>query len=174
MRARCPAYLTELALITLTRGGSLTSKNGVFFPFPPLSSFHYKPQLLNGELKENYSESKTLGIKIKVYLSFRFRTSLWRCDIYCTSDYLVQKHICRPDEVWDPGFWNTPQRCVERARKFATLRRNALQQYNKLPSRRRKTQSFWIFDQQHRSMKCSIISNHICQCNLFSTILQQS
>ena len=37
-----------------------------------------------------------------------------------------------------------------------------------------KTQSFWIFDQQHRSMKCSIISNHICQCNLFSTILQQS
>ena len=39
---------------------------------------------------------------------------------------------------------------------------------------KRKTQSFWIFDQQHRSMKCSIISNHICQCNLFSTILQQS
>ena len=37
-----------------------------------------------------------------------------------------------------------------------------------------KTQSFLIFDQQHRSMKCSIISNHICQCNLFSTILQQS
>ena len=38
----------------------------------------------------------------------------------------------------------------------------------------KKNQSFWIFDQQHRSMKCSIISNHICQCNLFSTILQQS
>ena len=38
----------------------------------------------------------------------------------------------------------------------------------------KKPQSFWIFDQQHRSMKCSIISNHICQCNLFSTILQHS
>ena len=38
----------------------------------------------------------------------------------------------------------------------------------------KKPQSFWIFDQQHRSMKCSIISNHICQCNLFSTIFQQS
>ena len=38
----------------------------------------------------------------------------------------------------------------------------------------KKPQSFWIFDQQHRSMKCSIISNHICQCNLFSTLLQQS
>ena len=25
--------------------------------------------------------------------------------------------------------------------------------------------SFWIFDQRHRSMKCSTISNHICQCN---------
>jgi hypothetical protein len=65
MRARCPAYLTELALITLTRGRSLTSKNGVLFPFPPLSSFHYNPQLLNGELKQNYSETKTLRIKIK-------------------------------------------------------------------------------------------------------------
>ena len=41
-------------------------------------------------------------------------------------------------------------------------------------SLKQNTQSFWIFYQQHRSMKCSIISNHICQCNLFLTILQQS
>ena len=49
------------------------------------------------------------------------------------------------------------------AKRVATLRKEG-----------KKNQSFWIFDQQHRSMKCSIISNHICQCNLFSTILQQS
>ena len=46
--------------------------------------------------------------------------------------------------------------------------------YFKNNGKEEKTQSFLIFDQQHRSMKCSIISNHICQCNLFSTILQQS
>ena len=45
---------------------------------------------------------------------------------------------------------------------------------HRIRTAKKKPQSFWIFDQQHRSMKCSIISNHICQCNLFSTILQQT